>query len=99
MNGPGGCAPSPGSNGNVGALAFAELQRRGVGWDLAAKTAGSIWPWRLSSPALTIAMPTAYIARPPNAIDSGFGRIACSATWRHGRSRGPSALMYGCPGG
>jgi RNA-directed DNA polymerase len=41
---------------------FAELRRRGVGRDLAAQTAGSPHgPWRLAnSPALTIALPTAY---------------------------------------
>jgi RNA-directed DNA polymerase len=45
-----------------GRTRFAELRRRGVGRDLAAKAAGSPHcPWRLSnSPALTIAMPTAY---------------------------------------
>jgi RNA-directed DNA polymerase len=43
---------------------FAELVRRGVGRDLAAKTAGSPHgPWRLAkSPALHIALPTAYFA-------------------------------------
>src|SRR5882672_949480 len=42
---------------------FAELRRRGVGRDLAAQTAGSPHgPWRLSnSPALAIALPTAYL--------------------------------------
>jgi len=41
---------------------FAELQRRGVGRDLAAQTAGSPHgPWRLShSPALSVAMSNAY---------------------------------------
>jgi RNA-directed DNA polymerase len=45
-----------------GPARFAELRRRGVGRDLAAKTAGSPHgPWRLGqSPALTIAMPNAY---------------------------------------
>jgi RNA-directed DNA polymerase len=45
-----------------GRTRFAELRRRGVGRDLAAKTAGSPHgPWRLSnSPALSIAMPNAY---------------------------------------
>jgi RNA-directed DNA polymerase len=45
-----------------GRTRFAELRRRGVGRDLAAKAGGSPHgPWRLSnSPALTIAMPTAY---------------------------------------
>jgi RNA-directed DNA polymerase len=45
-----------------GPTRFAELQRRGVGRDLAAQTAGSPHgPWRLAnSPALTIAMPLAY---------------------------------------
>jgi RNA-directed DNA polymerase len=43
---------------------FAELRRRGVGRDLAAQTAGSPHgPWRLSnSPALTIALPNAFLA-------------------------------------
>jgi RNA-directed DNA polymerase len=43
---------------------FAELRRRGVGGDLAAQTAGSPHgPWRLAnSPALTIAVPTAFFA-------------------------------------
>lgn len=42
---------------------FAELRRRGVGRDLAAQTAGSPHgPWRLAnSPALTIALPTAFL--------------------------------------
>ena len=42
---------------------FAELRRRGVGRDLAAQTAGSPHgPWRLSnSPALTIALPNAFL--------------------------------------
>jgi RNA-directed DNA polymerase len=41
---------------------FAELRARGVGKDLAAKTAGSCHgPWRLArSPALSIALPNAY---------------------------------------
>ena len=45
-----------------GRTRFARLRRRGVGRDLAAKTAGSPHgPWRLAnSPALTIAMPTAF---------------------------------------
>jgi hypothetical protein len=45
-----------------GSTRFAELQRRGVGRDSAAKTAGSPHGlWRLgNNPALTIAMPTAY---------------------------------------
>jgi len=45
-----------------GPTRFAELQRRGVGRDLAAQTAGSPHgPWRLAnSPALTIAMPLAF---------------------------------------
>ena len=42
---------------------FAELQRRGVGRDLAARTAGSPrGPWRLAnSPALAIALPNAFL--------------------------------------
>jgi RNA-directed DNA polymerase len=45
-----------------GAKRFAELQKRGVGKELAAKTAGSAHgPWQLAnSPALAIALPTAY---------------------------------------
>jgi hypothetical protein len=47
-----------------GTTRFAELRRRGVGRDLAARTAGSpVGPWRLSnSPALTIALPNAFFA-------------------------------------
>ena len=45
-----------------GRTRFAELRRRGVGRDLAAKTAGSPHgPWRLAnSPALAIALPNAF---------------------------------------
>jgi RNA-directed DNA polymerase len=45
-----------------GTVRFAELRHRGVGNDLAAKTAGSAHgPWRLAqSPALGIALPNAY---------------------------------------
>jgi RNA-directed DNA polymerase len=45
-----------------GPVRFAELRKRGVGKDLAAKTAGSAHgPWRLAnSPALNIALPNAY---------------------------------------
>ena len=45
-----------------GSVRFAELQRRGVGKDLAAQTAGSAHgPWRLAnSPALSFALPNAY---------------------------------------
>ncbi len=45
-----------------GSARFAELQRRGVGKDLAAKAAGSAHgPWRLAnSPALAFALPNAY---------------------------------------
>jgi RNA-directed DNA polymerase len=44
---------------------FAELRKRGVGNDLAAKAAGSAHgPWQLAnSPALAIALPNAYFAR------------------------------------
>ena len=47
-----------------GRTRFAELRRRGVGSDLAARTAGSTHgPWRLSnSPALAIALPTASLS-------------------------------------
>jgi RNA-directed DNA polymerase len=46
-----------------GRTRFAELRRRGVGRNLAAKTAGSPHgPWRLSnSPALAIALPTSFL--------------------------------------
>lgn len=45
-----------------GRVRFVELQKRGVGKDLAAQTAGSAHgPWRLAnSPALGIALPNAY---------------------------------------
>jgi RNA-directed DNA polymerase len=45
-----------------GRVRFAELQKRGVGKDLAAQTAGSAHgPWRLAnSPALAFALPNAY---------------------------------------
>ncbi len=45
-----------------GSVRFAELQKRGVGQDLAAQTAGSAHgPWRLAnSPALSFALPNAY---------------------------------------
>jgi RNA-directed DNA polymerase len=45
-----------------GTVRFAELRKRGVGVDLAAKTAGSAHgPWRLAdSPGLHIALPNAY---------------------------------------
>jgi RNA-directed DNA polymerase len=41
---------------------FAELRKRGIGWELAAKTAGSAHgPWRLAnSQALAYALPNAY---------------------------------------
>ena len=47
-----------------GTTRYAELRRRGVGRDLAARTAGSPHgPWRLAnSPALTIALPNAFFA-------------------------------------
>ena len=47
-----------------GKVRFAELRKRGVSKDLAARTAGSAHgPWRLSeSPALHIALPKAYFA-------------------------------------
>jgi RNA-directed DNA polymerase len=45
-----------------GGVRFAELRKRGVSKDLAAKTAGSAHgPWKLAnSPALAIALPNAY---------------------------------------
>ena len=45
-----------------GNVRFAELRKRGVGKDLAARTAGSAHgPWRLAnSPALAFALPNAY---------------------------------------
>lgn len=47
-----------------GTVRFAELVKRGVGKDLAAKTAGSAHgPWRLAnSPALAVALPNVYFA-------------------------------------
>ena len=47
-----------------GTTCFAELRRRGIGRDLAARTVGSPYgPWRLSnSPALTIALLNAFLA-------------------------------------
>jgi RNA-directed DNA polymerase len=47
-----------------GKVRFAELRRRGVSKDLAARTVGSAHgPWRLSnSPALNVALPNAYFA-------------------------------------
>jgi RNA-directed DNA polymerase len=47
-----------------GKVRFAELVKRGVGHELAAKTAGSAHgPWRLAkSPALNIALPNVYFA-------------------------------------
>jgi RNA-directed DNA polymerase len=47
-----------------GTVRFRELHQRGVGKDLAARTAGSAHgPWRLAnSPALEIALPNAYFA-------------------------------------
>jgi RNA-directed DNA polymerase len=49
---------------NRGNRRFGELRKRGIGRDLAAKTAGSPHgPWRLAnSRALTIALPNAYFA-------------------------------------
>ena len=48
-----------------GRTRFRELRKRGIGRDLAAKTAGSPHgPWRLAnSPALNLALPTAYFAQ------------------------------------
>jgi RNA-directed DNA polymerase len=47
-----------------GTKRFAELRKRGVGSNLAAKTAGSTHgPWQLAnSPALALALPNAYFA-------------------------------------
>src|SRR6201997_2878806 len=58
-----------------GPTRFAELQRRGVGRDLAAQTAGSPHgPWRLAnSPALTIAMPLAFFR--------SLGLASVAASW------------------
>ena len=49
-----------------GTVRFAELRQRGVGKDLAAKTAGSAHgPWRLAdSPGLHLALPIAYFDSP-----------------------------------
>lgn len=48
----------------MGGHDFAELRKRGVDTELAAKTAGSAHgPWHLAnSPALAIALPNAYFA-------------------------------------
>jgi RNA-directed DNA polymerase len=45
-----------------GTVRFVELRKRGVGYDLAARTAGSAHgPWRLAnSPSLAFALPNAY---------------------------------------
>jgi RNA-directed DNA polymerase len=53
--------------GKRGRTRFAELRRRGIGVDLAARTAGSAHgPWRISnSPALAIALPNAYFRKTP----------------------------------
>src|ERR1700731_1060590 len=58
-----------------GRTRFRELRKRGVGKDLAAQTAGSPHgPWRIAnSPALTIALPNAYLATlglPPMVVRS-----------------------------
>jgi len=58
-----------------GRTRFRELRKRGVGKDLAAQTAGSPHgPWRIAnSPALAIALPTAYFAQlglPPMVVRS-----------------------------
>jgi RNA-directed DNA polymerase len=58
-----------------GRTRFRELRKRGVGKDLAAQTAGSPHgPWRIAnSPALTIALPNAYLAKlglPPMVVRS-----------------------------
>jgi RNA-directed DNA polymerase len=47
-----------------GTRRFAELRQRGIGRDLAAQTAGGPHgPWRIAnSPALTLALPNAYVA-------------------------------------
>ena len=57
-----GCGRSSGSNGSVGEPALRNCDRRGVGRELAAKTAGSAHgPWRLSnSPALAKALSNDY---------------------------------------
>ena len=51
-----------GRSGGGGKVRYAELRKRGVHVELAAKTAGSAHgPWRLAqSPALTIALSNAY---------------------------------------
>jgi RNA-directed DNA polymerase len=60
----------------TGRARFAELRRCGVGWILAAKTAGSLHgPWRLAvSPALHIAMPITFFR------SLGLRFLACPAT-------------------
>jgi RNA-directed DNA polymerase len=72
-----------------GPTRFAELRRRGVGRDLAAQTAGSPHgPWRLSnSPALTIALPNAFLATQGCLIHrtAVYGPV-CTVVWE-GRGR------------
>jgi RNA-directed DNA polymerase len=77
-----------------GRTRFAELIRRGVGWELAAMTAGSPHgPWRLSnSPALTLAFPNlAFVALGPPSLDA---RASHNSPNRRIRTR-----MYGGVGG
>lgn len=51
------------TQGKRGRIRVAELRRRGIGKDLAARTAGSPHgPWRLANgPALAIALPNAFL--------------------------------------
>ena len=77
-----------------GRTRFAELTRRGVGWELAAMTVGSPHgPWRLSnSPALTLAFPNlAFVALGLPSLDA---RASHNSPNRRIRTR-----MYGGVGG
>ena len=77
-----------------GPVRFAELRKRGVGKDLAAKTAGSAHgPWRLAnSPALAFALPNAY-------FDSlGIPRLAVGQSLNQPNRR-MRTRMYGGVGG
>jgi RNA-directed DNA polymerase len=64
--------------GKRGRTRFAELRRRGVAYDLAARTAGSAHgPWRISnSPALAIALPNAYFRKTLVLASVADGRAA-----------------------
>ena len=77
-----------------GPTRFAELRTRGVGLQLAAKTAGSAHgPWRLAnSHALTIALPNAY-------FDSlGLPRLVASDTLNPPNRRMRTCMSGGVAG-